>query len=485
VRALIVRRETPLVYAVSVLFPWHIRKSSALSSTVEQGRSDVNGALHLERMMAAWQDFLDAVVARVNSPEVLIEVVILLGTGLAARLLAPPLMRLLRGGSPPTRPLLHGIVEIATSIAVPSLWLLFLRIATASGRAAGLDMSFAGSAAALLVAWIVIRLVSHVVRSPALSRIIFVTAWSVAALEILGLLDRIEAELADIGFTYGDTRISALNVVRALIVLAILLWLTTLLRGFLERRITHTQSLTPTLQVLLVQALKILLPLVALLVALPVLGINLTALTVFGGALAIGAGLGLQRSVANLVSGFFLLSSGSIRPGDVIAVKDLSGTETFGRVTSISAHYLSLRTRAGKEYLIPNETFVTNGVENWTHSDDKVRLKIPFGVSYGCDPRRAMTLALEAAAAVPRVVENPRAVCLLTAFGDSAVEFELRIWIEDPMNGVANVKSECLLQLWDRLKANDIQIPFPQRDLHLVSLPERGLVMTKDPSTES
>ena len=412
------------------------------------------------------------------SPAFLIELVAILSLALLARWLGPRVIRFLNQQVPPTRPVLHGMVGVLSSVAVSTIWLLFLWLAEVVARGAGVQTLLARNVSSLLMAWIVIRLFSHVVRSPAWSRVIFVVAWSVAALEILGLLDGIENSLAEIGLTYGDVRISALNVIRALIVLAILLWLGALLRRFLEPRITHARNLTPTLQVLLVQGLKFLLPALALLAALPVLGINLTALTVFGGALAIGAGLGLQRTVGNLVSGLLLLTSGSIRPGDVIAVKDMSDVETFGRVTSISTHYVSLRTRAGKEYLIPNETFVTNGVENWSHSDDKVRLKVPFGISYECDPRLAMTLALEAAATVPRVIQDPRPVCLLMGFGDSAVEFELRVWISDPMNGVANVKSECLLQIWDRFQANSIRIPYPQRDLHIVSMPEGKAVVS-------
>jgi small-conductance mechanosensitive channel len=426
----------------------------------------------LESLLVEGQALLDTVLVWVASPGFLIELATILSAGLLARWIGHLVVRFLNQRVSPTRLVLHGTIEVGASVAVSSLWLLFLWLAEAAARVAGMQMVLARGIASLLVAWIVIRLLSHVVRSTAWSRVIFVAAWSVAALQILGLLDQIEQFLAEVGFTYGEVRISALNVVRALIVLAILLWLGALLRRFLERRIAYAQNLTPTLQVLLVQGLKFLLPVLALLVALPVLGVNLTALTVLGGAVAIGAGLGLQRSVANLVSGFLLLSGGSIRPGDVIAVKDMSGAETFGRVASISAHYLSLRTRGGREYLIPNETFIINGVENWSHSDDRVRLKIPFGISYGCDPRLAMKLALEAAEAVPRVIRDPKPVCLLMGFGDSAIEFELRIWISDPMNGVANVKSDCLLEAWDRFQANNIHIPFPQRDLHLVSVAE-------------
>jgi small-conductance mechanosensitive channel len=169
-----------------------------------------------------------------------------------------------------------------------------------------------------------------------------------------------------------------------------------------------------------------------------------------------------------------LIAGGSIKLGDILAVKDLAGASTFGHVTSIGARFVSIRTRSGIEYLIPNENFATNGVENWTHSDNRVRLKIPFGISYDSDPRLAMRLASEAAMSVPRVIRSPAPFCLMTGLGDSSVNFELRIWIEDPMNGVTNVKSDCLLQLWDLFQANGIQFPYPQRDLHIVSMPDRA-----------
>jgi small-conductance mechanosensitive channel len=420
----------------------------------------MNGTIDLERLAAAGQALLRSAFERMLSVEFLIELLALVISGLLAQFIAPHLIGYFKRHIvwSPRGLSVDRAAAAASSVAIPILWLVFLRLAIEIGRAGGLPMNVAASASALLVAWIAIRLLSNVVRNPFWSRIIFVTAWTLAALEIVGLLDRIEASLASIGFTYGDVQISALNIVRALVVLVVLLCVAAWLRGLLERRILLAQNLTPTLRVLFVQALRLALPAVAVLVALPVLGINLTALTVLGGALAVGAGLGLQRVVSNVVSGVLLLGSGSIRPGDVIAVKDMSGAEAYGRVTAISANYLSLETRGGKEHLIPNETFLTNGVENWTHSDSRVRLKIPFRTTYDCEPKVAVALALEAAAATSRVIKEPRPVCHLSAFGEATIEYELRIWIEDPMNGVANVKSDCLLQLWDRFQANGIRI---------------------------
>ena len=444
----------------------------------------MNGILDLERVTEAGQALLAPILAHVFSLGFLLELAAIAASGLIAYWVAPRLVRFFKLHISPMRqmPMLASMAAIVASVAVPALWLLFLWLAVEAATAGGLEMGFASSGVALLAAWVVIRLLSHVVRSPLWSRIIFVGAWSIAALQIFGLLGRIEASLSNVGINYGDVRISALNVVRALIVLAVLLWLSGRLRGFLEWRIQLAESLTPTLRVLFVQALRLALPAIAVLIALPVLGINLTAITVFGGALAVGIGLGLQKIVGNLVSGVLILGSGSIRPGDVIAVKDKAGADAFGQVTSISANYLSLQTRGGREHLIPNETFLTNGVENWTRSDSRVRLKIPFRISYDGDPKLAIQLALESAAAIPRVIKDPRPACLLTAFGETAIELELRIWIADPMNGVANIRSECLLQLWDLFQAHGIVIVSPQLEIHLASRPEDRSVVAKEPT---
>jgi small-conductance mechanosensitive channel len=278
--------------------------------------------------------------------------------------------------------------------------------------------------------------------------------------------------LADIGFSYGEIRITALNIVHALIVLAVLLWLTALIRGFLERRILRAANLTPSLQALVIQILKLVFPVVAFLLVLPVLGVSLTALTVFGGVFVVGVGLGLQRLVANLLSGLTLLGSGTIRPGDVVALTDVGGDKIYGRVHEITMRFVSVHTRDGIEHLVPNEYFIANTVEKWSHSDDKIRLKIPFGITYDAQPREAVKLALAAAAEVERVLDDPNPVCLLKGFGDSSVDLELRIWIKDPMNGIGNVKNECLLGIWDRLHEHGIGIPYPQRDLHIRSLPD-------------
>ena len=331
--------------------------------------------------------------------------------------------------------------------------------------------------ASLVNAWVVIRLVSGVIRNEALARFIAWTAWSLAALTTLGLLAETVALLDGMAMTFGEVRVSVLTVVKGVIALGLLLWVTMSISNVLERRISRADSLTPSVRVLVAKLTKIVLITLAFLVAINTLGIDLTALTVFGGALGVGIGFGLQKIVANLISGLTLLMDKSIKPNDVIAVG-----QTYGWIASLGARYTAVRTRDGVEHLIPNEDLIAQRVENWTHSDGAVRLRIPVGVSYHSDVRLAMRQCVDAAGGVERVLAHPEPRCLLMGFGDSSVNLEIRLWIEDPQEGRSNVISQVLLGVWDRFHEHGIEIPFPQRDLHLKSSDVSSMVEALKPT---
>jgi small-conductance mechanosensitive channel len=212
--------------------------------------------------------------------------------------------------------------------------------------------------------------------------------------------------------------------------------------------------------------IKIALICIAVLAGLNTVGIDLTAFAVFSGAIGVGVGFGLQKIVANFVSGIILLVERSIKPGDVIEVG-----HTFGHVVSLGARYAAVRGRDGKEYLIPNETLIGNQVINWSYSSPQVRVDAEFGVAYGSEPHQVRRLAIEAAAETPRVLAEPEPVCHITGFGESAINFVLRFWIDDPASGVTNIKGDVFLSLWASFKRHDIALPFPQRDLHLRTVP--------------
>lgn len=314
----------------------------------------------------------------------------------------------------------------------------------------------------LLTAWIVISLSARLVRNPPLARFIAVVAWTVAALNIVGLLDPTIAFLDSLAVTFGELRVSVLTVMKGVVLLAVLLWAALATSRVAEARINQAPSLTPSMRVLLGKLLKIGLLSIAIIAALRAVGIDLTALAVLSGAIGLGIGFGLQKVVSNLISGVILLLDKSIKPGDVIELE-----ETFGWITSLGARYVSVVTRDGKEYLIPNEDLITHRVVNWSFTNQLVRLEIRFGVSYDADPHAVRRIAREAAQRPKRVVSEPAPVCHLAEFGDSSLDFLLRFWIRDPQQGVANITGEVLLALWDAFKENGIAIPYPHREIIL------------------
>ena len=392
------------------------------------------------------------------------QAIIVVAAFLLARLIAPParaaLARLTQGRRLEIQ--LRRAADAVAPLMLPVTWLLVLWVADLIAQQDELPHRLPTTVVSLLTAWVVIRLTASLVRDPVWSRFVTIVAWTIAALNILHLLGPTMALLDSVAVTLAGLRISALTVVQAMLSLALLLWSATLVGRVLERRITASTNLTPSLQVLTVKLLKIALATIAIVVALRTVGIDLTAFALFTGAIGVGIGFGLQKPVSNFVSGIAILIDKSIKPGDVISVGD-----TYGWINSLGARYVSVITRDGTEYLIPNEQLIAQEVVNWSYSHNEVRLKLPVGIAYGADVRQAIALCQQAAVETPRVLERPGPVCLLKGFGDSAVNLELRIWINDPRNGVSNVKSEVFLRLWDKFREHGIEIPFPQHDLHL------------------
>jgi small-conductance mechanosensitive channel len=306
----------------------------------------------------------------------------------------------------------------------------------------------------------VISVLSRVIHSRLIARLVALGVWGFVAVSVLGITGGVAEFLDGIGFAVGDARISALLLLKALLLLGVTLWLAISVGDFLDNRIQRSDELTPSLRVLIGKLLKISFIVIAVVVAMSGLGIDLTAFTVFSGAVGVGVGFGLQKVVSNFISGIIILLDRSIKPGDTISLGD-----TFGWIRELRARFVSVVTRDGREYLIPNEDFITREVINWSFSNDLVRLDVPFGVSYESDPHQVSALAIEAAASVPRVEPTNEPVCWMTAFGDSSLDFVLRFWIRDPQNGLTNIRGQVLLALWDTFKANGVQIPFPHREL--------------------
>lgn len=344
-----------------------------------------------------------------------------------------------------------------------SFALLLVAVAAAS-RTNLVGNYMIGMAATLTGTWIIIRFATGFIRNKVIARLITWLALIFAVLVVLGLSDPTITLMDRVGMTFGEVRVSLLSVAKGILALGVLLWVVKVVSGYLERIIGNSEHLTPSAQVLISKISRIVLITLVILVTIGSLGIDLSALAIFGGALGIGVGIGLQGVVSNLVSGMLLLMDKSIKPNDVIAIG-----QTYGWVAKLGARYTAIRTRDGIEFLIPNEELITQRVENWSHSDSVLRLKIPIGVSYDCDLPLAIRLCIQAAAMTERVINDPAPSCLVRGFGDSAVNLEIRLWIDDPARGRANVTSQVLLQVWDLFHENNIEIPYPQRDLHLKS----------------
>jgi small-conductance mechanosensitive channel len=421
----------------------------------------IDPAFLLAQLQALWETLRNSALNLNTLAELGVILLVLLLARLFARPLAKRLQRLLekrRWADRLPGQLFHSLSAILFGLCA----VLMLRIGAVAVSKFEWSVFLLDTAARLMTAWVLIRLTTAMLRDSNWARLLSTTVWVIAALHILKLFGPTIDLFDQLAVQLGGVRISLLLLIKGVIVFTVLLKLAASASVLLEKRIFSLEELTPSVQVLLSKALKITLLTVAVLVALSSLGINLSAFAFIGGAVGVGVGFGLQKVVSNLVSGVILLLDRSIKPGDVVAIGD-----TFGRIQSLGARYVSVTTRDQTEYLIPNEDLITNQVINWSFSDKLLRLKILVGVSYNSDVHAVMRLMVAAAAATPRVLEHPKPVCQLNNFGDSSIDMDLRFWIRDPENGVANVSSDVRVAIWDSFKKHGIEIPFPQRDVHM------------------
>ncbi len=432
----------------------------------------------LDKMFAAIQKWIET---NLLDSATLVQLGIIVIAFFLAWLIAPRLRSLLQrvADSAGDRQRLQNAARTGETMALWMIWLFFqwlILIATEGMAAPNWLLELTTS---LLAAWVVIRLASSFIGDHFWAFTIGLVAFAIAALNIADLLEPTSQFLDTLAITFGQVRVSALGIIKGLLVLAILLWLAILISDLLDRRIRNSRNITPSIQVLLSKVFRITFVVVAIAVGVNAVGIDLTAFAVFTGALGLGIGFGLQKVISNLVSGIILLLDHSIKPGDVIAVGN-----TYGWVHTMSARYVSLLTRDGIEHLIPNEDLITQRVENWSYSNSQIRVSIEFGVHYQSDIKLARDLALEAAREHERVLDSPEPVCGLKEFGDSSVNFMLRVWVNDPQNGLGNVRGQILMTLWDKLHEHDIEIPYPQRDMHWRSdQPVTVRIQRDDPSS--
>jgi small-conductance mechanosensitive channel len=323
------------------------------------------------------------------------------------------------------------------------------------------------TAGVILLAYTVMRLFTGPMKNRFWAGILTGAIWLYAALHIFHFIDPWLNFISQITFKLGGVHISLLQLARGLFIFLALYWLSRNLSIIWKFWLRANSGLAAAVQILFSRLGTIFLFSMSTVLVLHYLGIDLSVFALFGGALGLGLGFGLQKVFANLLSGFILLADKSIKPGDVIQMGD-----QYGWINFLGSRYISVVTRNGTEHLIPHEKLITEEVINWSYSQNLVRLKVPVGIAYATDLEKARDLMLETAAATARILKDPEPVCILLSFGDNAVNLELRVWINDPQNGLGPVKSNLLWGIWKRFRDHGIEIPYPQRDVHLKSISE-------------
>ena len=304
-----------------------------------------------------------------------------------------------------------------------------------------------------------------VVRS--FERAIAVLVWGALVLHVSGLLPEVIDLLDDITFHLGRQKLTLWLLLQGSFWVVITLLAAMWLSGTIEARLMRAESLHSSLRVVFSRLATALLVVLAVIIVLPLVGIDITVLSVLGGAIGVGLGFGLQKIASNYVSGFIILLDRSIRIGDLITVDNF-----YGEVKNITTRHAVVRALDGREAIIPNELLITTTVLNHSYSNRHIRLALALQISYRGDPQRAMQLMEEAARRHARVLADPPPKAFLLRFADSGIDLELGVWIDDPESGTLGIRSELYLDIWHAFREAGIEIPYPQREVRI--LPDAG-----------
>ena len=341
-----------------------------------------------------------------------------------------------------------------------------------------LPASLLDLAVSLLTALVLVRITIYMLRhifAPggwlrSSERYIAWTVWLGFVVYIGGLWPALRGLLHDIGFSFGEQRVSLLLVLQGLLSITITVLLALWLGRLIETRLMGASALNVNLRVMFTKLAQALLLLVAILIALPAVGIDLTVLSVFGGMLGVGIGFGLQKIASNYISGFIILLDRSVSIGDLITVDKYTG-----QLTKMTARYVVMRAMDGTETIVPNETMITSPVVNHSYTDKRVRVGVPVQVAYESDLEVVGRVLVEAAKRHPRVLPEPVPKMLIREFADNGINVEIGVWITDPQDGLANLRSDLYFDIWREFRAHDIEIPYPQRTVRVTGALAEGL----------
>ncbi|HPE46994.1 MAG TPA: mechanosensitive ion channel [Hyphomonas sp.] len=428
-------------------------------------------SLHIENVMRSLQAGLNQFADEVVSYASLWQFLAIVAAGIIGYLLSRlPAARLKKFASSRERPdvLFHMSVS-AARIVWPVLTALLLWITIPAFETFGLRNEILRVAGSLLNAWIIVRLITSNIRDGLVSNSLALLAWSIAALYILRLLQPVTESLDSTIIQMGQVKFSVLRLMTSVFVAVVALWLGRIAGDAAQAQLRSSKKLTPSMAGILGQVLQILFIIIAIMIALQVVGINLTALTIISGTVGIGIGFGLQTIFSNFISGLIILVEKSVKVGDFIELQ--SGVT--GLVREINIRSTLITTNDNVDILVPNEEFIKAEVINWTHREAHRRLHVPFGVAYGSDKELVRKAGLEAADGIEwtlKGVPGRAPQVWLTKFGDSSLEFELVVWLAEPaVRRPSRVIADYNWALHTALEKYGLEIPFPQRDLHLKS----------------
>lgn len=326
-------------------------------------------------------------------------------------------------------------------------------------------------ASKLLIAMAAVRLVVYAVRfilAPGgllktLENAASMLIWLVLALHLSGLLPDILNELEAVEFNIGKSPVNLLMILQGLLTILVTIFVAMWLSRLAENKLMRIENLDANTRVVLTKVLRVSMLFIAVLIALSAVGLDLTLLSVFGGALGVGLGFGLQRIASNYVSGFILLIDKSIQIGDVVTIEN-----HYGVIMDLRTRYLLLKKLDGTEIIIPNETMILHPVVNHSFTDRNTRVLMSIQVAYQSDLEMALKLLLEAAERHPRVLVTPEPSALVKGFADSGVDLTLAVWIPDAEEGTGSLQSEIYLTIWQLFKEHNISIPYPQREVRIL-----------------
>ncbi|MBX3702913.1 MAG: mechanosensitive ion channel [Steroidobacteraceae bacterium] len=372
----------------------------------------------------------------------------------------------------------RGIVAEALAVVSPFLaGLLVVGMARVALARAGDATGWLDTAWTLLATLALIRLLAFLLRLSlgkgtrikAWELRLTLVIWALIAIQMLGWVDAIVRALDSIGLATGATRITIWSVLKAFALVTIFVIVSVWIARWIDRRVNSVQELAPSTRIGIGKFAYAFLIALGILLGLQAAGVNLTALTVFSGAIGLGLGFGLQAIAANFVSGFVLLIDRSIKPGDVISFTGATGTSTtgFGWVEELRGRHIVVRDRDGVATLVPNQNVITNPLINWSYGHPRVRLRLPVRISYQDDVELALRLLLEATEH-PRILRDPPPVSRLMEFADYGMEIEVRFWIGDPAEGVNNVRSDVNRRIWALFRGHGIVIPPAQREIRIL-----------------